>query len=159
MDKNLFPKSIQENQREFYINIAARPRRPAPTTGAAVRTANALDEEDDAEFPFPFPLLPVALAGPLVDDIALLLLLLALEVPFLFFGTALAFMKFAHETAARAGVSTSFTWGANSTERMISFSLCPQNVENVPPFESMITMLPLPKNASSPGFMLKYLST
>ena len=45
---------------KVYKSMAARPRIPAPTTGAAVLTAKPLDEDDDALS------FPVAAAEPLV---------------------------------------------------------------------------------------------
>lgn len=45
----------------LYKSMAAKPRTPAPKTGAAVRAAKPLDVEDDCEFWLFEPPVPVAL--------------------------------------------------------------------------------------------------
>ena len=70
--------------------MAARPRTPAPTTGAAVLTPKALDEDDDP------PAFPVA-TPPLVVGAPELLLAVVVVLP----ACATGLMKFAQATAAR----------------------------------------------------------
>ena len=79
--------------------MAARPRTPAPTTGAAVLTPKALDEDDDAPA-FPVAAPPLVLVAP-----ALLLLAVVVVLP----ACATGLMKFAQATAARqASVTIQF---------------------------------------------------
>lgn len=92
------------------MSMAARPSRPAPTTGAAVRTAKPCDVDEDwlpLLLPVPVALLPVWLAMELLARVVLL--------PFLEAASWLT--KFAQATAAVKIVSRNPFHPAQSAAR------------------------------------------